>query len=82
MPSRLYWEGLAGGWTLEGLEIAMGRRGVGWKCREQWVEGLEGKNARGTHDTDASDTVLTLGSLLQHDIGFVLGQVGFGFLGC
>lgn len=35
-----------------------------------------------THDTDASDAILPLSSLSQHDIGFVLGQVEFWLLCC
>lgn len=35
-----------------------------------------------THNADARNAVFALSSLLQHDIGFVLGQVELGILGC
>lgn len=35
-----------------------------------------------THDADARDGIFTLSRLSQHDIGFVLGEVGFGLFRC
>lgn len=36
----------------------------------------------GTHDADARDGILALGSFAQHDVCFVLGEVELGLLGC
>ena len=82
------WEGGEGVGAQDG-EDWKGIEGVGWQSRRTmaaqlaWSRGkLVGENFKGTtHNADASDAILSLGSLSQHDIGFVLRQVKLRLFG-